>query len=207
MTTIDHAIATPPPGRMQRRAAGLLAAGLLQVALIYALIVGLDIKVAPFVDPIIHGRVIVDTTKHPTPPPPRPTTYEPTRVTVVKPTVEWTEDTGGTSTALTPTSGSVTGGPVALAAQGIMSTHTKPPYPRLSLMLGEQGVVVLHLTISAQGTVQDAVVVRSSGYQNLDLEARAWVIQQWRYRSATVGGQPVASTANVVIKFDLQHAG
>jgi TonB family protein len=206
MTTIDHAIATPPPGRMQRRAAGLLFAGLLQVALIYALIVGLDIKIPPIIDHRFDGQVILDHTMRPTTPPPRPVNLEPTRVTAVPPTVDWPRNNEGPSTAPTVT-GPSSSGPAVYAAQGIMSTHTKPPYPRLSLILGEQGVVVLRLTITARGTVQDAVVVRSSGYENLDQAARAWVIAQWRYRAATVGGQPVASTADVAVKFDLQHAG
>jgi periplasmic protein TonB len=207
MTIIEHAVATPPPGRMQRRVAGLLFAGLLQVGLIYALIVGLDIKVAPIIDDYYPWRVIVDPIK-PITPPPVPESYKPTRVDPVTPRIVISENGGGDkSTALTPTGGGTTAGPVVYAAQGIMSTHIKPPYPRLSMILGEQGTVVLRLTISTRGIVQDAVIVRSSGYENLDRAARAWVIQQWRYRAATIGGQPVASTADVAVRFDLRQAG
>lgn len=206
MTTIDHAIATSPPGRTKRRAAGLLAAGLLQAALIYALIVGLDIKIWPEPErPPLQGEFLPDKS-NPLPPPPPPSSVEPTRVTVVEPTVVWSDNGGGKDTAPTTAAGPAAA-PVAVAAQGIMSTHSKPPYPRLALTLGHQGTVMLRVTISARGAVQDAVVVRSSGYETLDQAARSWVIQQWRYRPATLGGQPVASTAEVVIKFDLQNAG
>ena len=207
MTIIDHAITRPQPGHMQRRIVWLLFAGLLQVALVYALIVGLDIKIQPFVDHRVEGEVILDRTRTPLPPPEPTRVIEPTQVTVVKPTIEIAGDGMGRDTAITAVTGPVTGGPVAVAARSIMSTHTKPPYPRLSLLLGEQGTVVLRLTISAQGTVQAATVVRSSGYGGLDEAAQAWVVRHWRYKPATMGGQPVASTADVAVQFDLRNAG
>ena len=48
MQTLDHPIATARmPGRTQRRVTGLVFAGLLQVGLVWALIVGLHINVWP----------------------------------------------------------------------------------------------------------------------------------------------------------------
>jgi len=75
------------------------------------------------------------------------------------------------------------------AAAGIASTHTTPPYPLLARRLGEEGSLRLQLTISPQGIVTEAQVVRSSGYDDLDRAARDWVKAHWRYRPALRGGR------------------
>ncbi len=64
----------------------------------------------------------------------------------------------------------------------------------------------LHLTISAQGYVMDAAVVRSSGYEDLDLAARNWIMAHWRYRPAMRGGAATTSAADVQVRFDLKNA-
>ena len=91
-------------------------------------------------------------------------------------------------------------------AVGIASTHTTPPYPPVAHRLGKEGTVMLHIAISAGGDVTDATVTSSSGTPELDEAAVEWVKSHWRYKPAIHNGQPVASTANVAVKFTLQNA-
>jgi protein TonB len=88
----------------------------------------------------------------------------------------------------------------------IPRTHTIPPYPSIALRLGEAGTVRLHLTISPQGQVVEAAIVRSSGYEDLDRAAQYWVLTHWRYHPASHAGTPVMGAADAEVLFDLQNA-
>jgi len=92
-------------------------------------------------------------------------------------------------------------------AVGIACTHTTPPYPPVAHRLGKEGTVSLHVAISAAGDVTEASVVSSSGNDELDQAAIEWVKSHWRYKPAIHSGQPVASTAQVAVKFTLKNAG
>lgn len=94
--------------------------------------------------------------------------------------------------------------PTITSARGIMSTHTIPDYPPISRRLNETGTVTLHLVISDTGTITDVTVERSSGHERLDAAAVAWVKAHWRYQPAVQNGQPVASTADAQVKFELR---
>ena len=207
MQTMDHAIVMARPrGVTPQRATGLIFAGLLQVALIFALVEGLNIKVWPSPEPTMKGEVILDqTTVKPPEAPPLPTVYDPIPVNPIAPTYQ-IDDGSTTTTAITTVHGPVVPAIYDHAAVGVADTHTTPPYPLLAVRLSEEGSVRLHLTISAQGAVTDAVVVRSSGYDDLDQAARDWIIAHWRYRPATRGGAAVASTGDVQVRFDLKNA-
>lgn len=58
--------------------------------------------------------------------------------------------------------------------------NPKPPYPPLSKRLGEQGQVIVHVLIGADGVAQKAEVQRSSGFDRLDQTAVTTALQ-WRY--------------------------
>jgi len=204
---MDHAIVMArPKGMTPQRATGLVFAGLLQVALIFALVEGLNIKVWPTPEPTMEGRVILDeATVKPPEAPPLPPIPNPIPVNPIAPTI-LIDDGRTTTTAITTVRGPVVPTIYDHVAVGVADTHTTPPYPLLALRLSEEGSVRLHLTISAQGVVTDAVVVRSSGYDDLDQAARNWIIAHWRYRPATRGGVAVASTGDVQVRFDLKNA-
>ena len=208
MQTMDHAIVMArPKGMTPQRATGLVFAGLLQVALIFALVEGLNIKVWPTPEPRMEGRVILDETKaKPPEAPPLPPIPNPIPINPIAPTIP-IDDGSTTTTAITTARGPVTP-PTTYdrMAAAVADTHTTPPYPLLALRLAEEGSARLHLTISAQGVVTDAAVVRSSGYDDLDQAARNWIIAHWRYRPATRGGVAVASTGDVQVRFDLKNA-
>jgi len=89
-------------------------------------------------------------------------------------------------------------------ATAIAHTHTIPPYPPLSRRLGEQGTVELKLTVGADGHVQTAELLKSSGSERLDDAARSWVASHWRYHPAKRDGRAVPSETRVHVVFDLK---
>ena len=77
-----------------------------------------------------------------------------------------------------------------------------PGYPHVSAALGEQGLVVLRMTIGAAGLVTSVEVLQTSGYPRLDAAARA-AIAKWRFTPAVENGQPVESTEDLPVHFRL----
>ncbi len=196
------------PGRAQKRLTGLFLAVLLQVGLIWALVVGLDIKVWP--TPIIPPFQVTlpKSDKPPQPLPPVRTMVEPRHADPIQPDIIIDDGTGGKDVIhpeLQPDRGRA--GPADHGPLSIQATHTIPPYPALDLRLGHEGTVVLRLTISAEGRVTEATVVRSSGSDSLDNAARSWVMAHWRYQPAIRGGVAVPATGTVGVEFNLRQAG
>jgi TonB family protein len=74
-------------------------------------------------------------------------------------------------------------------------------YTSEARQLHVQGDVVLRVTFLASGRVQVLAVVRGLGH-GLDEEARR-VAAQIRFRPATRGGQPVDTTTNITISFQM----
>ena len=78
-----------------------------------------------------------------------------------------------------------------------------PQYPPLAQSAGVKGVVLLELTIAADGHVQDARVTRS--VPALD-QAALDAARQWRYRPTTVDGVPTPIITTVAVQFTLVPA-
>lgn len=78
----------------------------------------------------------------------------------------------------------------------------RPEYPKASRQRGEEGDVVLVLSINAQGHVDSASVAESSGYQELDAAA-VRAANKARFSPAKRGRTAVASEARVTITFRL----
>ena len=68
--------------------------------------------------------------------------------------------------------------------------------------MGEQGRVMVTVSLSASGSPQSVTVLTSSGHAVLD-EAAVSAIRNWRFRPAERNGQPVASTVEVPVSFRL----
>lgn len=68
-------------------------------------------------------------------------------------------------------------------------TDVKSVYPRESLQMGDEGSVLIQLSITASGTVGDARILWS-GCQRLDAAALT-AVRQWRYEQVRVNGNPV----------------
>ncbi len=75
-----------------------------------------------------------------------------------------------------------------------------PRYPPEALRLGLEGLVLLELGLSAEGTVSWVRVLASSGHALLDAEA-ARAASAWRYRPARRDGRPVPSTLRQPVRF------
>ncbi len=69
--------------------------------------------------------------------------------------------------------------------------NTAPGYPSSARRMGEQGQVRLDVHVGADGVVIDVQLRESSGSAALDRSAME-AVRKWRFRPATVDGQPVA---------------
>ena len=92
-------------------------------------------------------------------------------------------------------------GPTISAAP--LPGNGKPPYPLSARRMGEQGRVMISVSLSASGTPESVSVTTSSGHAVLD-EAAVNAIRGWRFRPAERNGQPVASMLNVPVTFRLE---
>jgi protein TonB len=80
--------------------------------------------------------------------------------------------------------------------------NPKPAYPAMSRRLGEQGQVLVHTLIGADGVAQKADILRSSGFERLDRAALETALK-WRYVPGKRGGVAEAMWFNVPLHFVL----
>ena len=80
--------------------------------------------------------------------------------------------------------------------------NPQPVYPPTSRRLGEQGTVLLRVLIGADGSVQQAQLKKSSGYDRLDAAALE-TVRKWRFVPGKRGGVPEAMWHEQPIKFEL----
>ena len=79
----------------------------------------------------------------------------------------------------------------------------KPEYPKGARQRGEQGDVVIEMTVNSKGGVDKASVVTSSGYSELD-EAALRAVRSAKFTPAKSGRESVASTARLTLTFRLK---
>lgn len=109
------------------------------------------------------------------------------------------------ATADTATTEHSTANAVPVSARVLNATaqyNAPPVYPQLSRRLREQGTVLLELTVLANGTVTDVIVLSSSGYPRLD-QAALSAVQQWRYQAARRGNQSIDYRYRQRVEFSL----
>lgn len=78
----------------------------------------------------------------------------------------------------------------------------RPEYPKGARQRGEQGDVVVEIRVNERGTVDEATVVSSCGFSELE-EAAVRAVRSARFTPARVGRDPVASSARLTIEFKL----
>lgn len=83
-------------------------------------------------------------------------------------------------------------------------SNPKPEYPMTSRMRGEEGTVLLEMSVTAAGTVSSVRVLKSSGYPRLD-RAALEAVRSWRFIPAYIGDRPVESVVRQAITFDLER--
>jgi protein TonB len=79
-----------------------------------------------------------------------------------------------------------------------------PPYPPRSRRLGEEGQVVLRVSVNPQGTTDSVEIRTSSGSQRLD-EAALSTVRNWKFIPAKRGDTPLQSWVLVPITFKLEQ--
>jgi periplasmic protein TonB len=92
------------------------------------------------------------------------------------------------------------------APVSVMPTHTVPPYPVIARRLGVEGKVTLRLTVLIDGHVGKAEVVISSGREDLDQTAQAWIVAHWLYKPALDKGEPAVTQTLATVVFSLTNA-
>ncbi|MGH8155106.1 MAG: energy transducer TonB, partial [Rhodanobacteraceae bacterium] len=80
-----------------------------------------------------------------------------------------------------------------------------PQYPIQAIRQGQQGTVILDVTINAQGEVIDVKVEKSSGYRVLDQAAVA-AARKWRFNPGIQNGKPSGGVVRIPVNFNLQGA-
>jgi len=69
--------------------------------------------------------------------------------------------------------------PVTLQNTGLGGERPQPPYPPLALAHGQQGTVLLLLTVDAVGGIQTIAVKQSSGFPLLDRSTQEFIKSRW----------------------------
>jgi TonB family protein len=77
------------------------------------------------------------------------------------------------------------------------------PYPEEARRTGQEGAVVMRLTIDEQGAVAKATVIQSAGAE-FD-EAALAAIRQFQFAPATLDGTPVAMDITYTYRFVLMR--
>jgi protein TonB len=91
--------------------------------------------------------------------------------------------------------------PKTIGSTGEGGDRPQPPYPEMALKLGEQGAVVLLLTVDDSGLVQSITVKESSGSAILDRSALDFVKRHWIVPPGR-GGRVFQATISYQIKID-----
>jgi protein TonB len=81
--------------------------------------------------------------------------------------------------------------------------NASPRYPRRARSRGQEGRVVIRISVLDNGRVGSAEVASSSGYSSLD-RAALKVVQGWRFKPALRAGKPVTATLTVPVVFRLE---
>lgn len=79
----------------------------------------------------------------------------------------------------------------------------RPNYPLSARRRGEEGTVVLDVTVSPEGQASDVRLVTTSGFSELDAAAQR-AVGQARFKPGSRNGKPILSSARLTIIFRLR---
>jgi len=88
------------------------------------------------------------------------------------------------------------------ARQDPQHPFTRPNYPEVARLLGQEGQVVMLLLVSEEGNIALARIDRSSGYPLLD-QAALEATRKWSILPGTLNGTPVCSWGRFAMNFHL----
>ena len=78
-----------------------------------------------------------------------------------------------------------------------------PKYPKRSLRLGQQGVVLINVLIAKNGVQKKMVIVKSSNYPLLDKSALD-AVRKWEFSPTIRDGIPILSWIQVPVEFTIR---
>jgi TonB family protein len=84
--------------------------------------------------------------------------------------------------------------------------NCRDDYPFFARVFGRKGTSELAFTVSADGTVRDIKIAKSSGSSGLD-DAAVDCVARWHYRPALKDGQLVDAPMTVKVAWDLDEPG
>ncbi len=77
-----------------------------------------------------------------------------------------------------------------------------PQYPSRAREMGQQGTTYVRALVSASGQTERVIIVRSSGFNLLDMAAKD-AVQRWKFKPSSLAGRPVASWIEQPVAFRL----
>lgn len=193
-----------------KRGAGIVSVILVHVAIVTALLSGLDRRVAQLLPPqLLEVRILKEVKKPSSPPhlvappqaPPK-TRIEPPRAHIPPPRVQVPSPPPApaaiTAVTTAPAPPAVVAAPPVLVAPVIDATHScrLPEYPSASRYAGETGAVVLRFLVDEDGVAVDSQVEASSGHARLDEAAKA-ALSLCRFQPGTLDGRAVRAWARI----------
>jgi periplasmic protein TonB len=171
---------------------------------------------------IMNDPIVIDLVNAPKPPPEQPVETaepQPRHSTITRPAAQVPLPTGEAEVAastphlpsfedvvgpkIDPPRADPTPAPVRIGPRlATPASELRPAYPRSKLASGEEAVLRLRLTIDERGRV---VAVEPAGPADPTFleAARRHLLARWRYRPASEGGRPVASSAVITLRFQL----
>lgn len=185
----------------------MLAAALsFQVLIVWLFLNGTGMRIVE----VIRGPVEVtfkETQQPKKTPPTEPKLAKLPPIVAIMPQIPQTKGLGD-ETRITPVPGGGVSEPVPTpvvtrAPLRNAATNTTPPYPIIARRLGWEGTVTLRLSVTEGGRVARAEVVTSSGHDELDRAAQAWVVERWTYKPARRDGAPVPGQVTARVQFSL----
>ncbi len=93
--------------------------------------------------------------------------------------------------------------PARLVAAPVALNRIQPHYPKSARRRNREGCVTVEFAVAADGKVESAAVVASSGYAELDASALESV-RKAQFAPATEDGEPVAATLRLMLEFRLK---
>ena len=100
--------------------------------------------------------------------------------------------------------GSSSGPPLARGGPSPLPGNPKPPYPELARKRGQEGLVLLHAEVNAQGELVKVEIQKSSGYPLLD-QAALKTVRKWRFRPPQENGESRPGNLVLPVEFKLKN--
>jgi protein TonB len=95
------------------------------------------------------------------------------------------------------------GGALTSAKPGYLK-NPPPLYPEAARRQGQEGLVVLSVSVDKTGRPGKIEIKSASGFESLDASA-VKAVSRWKFQPAKIGGMPIDSVVEVPIRFQLEE--